>query len=163
MKILLASNSYPTPDYPMQAFIGVLSRELVRQGHEVTVIAPCLVFSSLKHGIKLDRKHYYDEFEYERKELRVEVYRPHVYAPGEGRLTKLVSWICQKRLSYAALKIGKKFDVAYAHFWSSAIHLKEYAEKTKTPLIVACGEDRINVSYLRDNITYINELTRGVI
>ena len=165
MKILLASNSYPTPEYPMQAFIGVLSRELVRQGHEVTVIAPCLVFSCLRHGIGLDKKHYFDEFEYQGEKKFVEVYRPRVYAPGEGRLTKLVSWICQKRMSSEALSIGRRFDVAYAHFWSSAIHLKDYVEKTGTPLVVACGEDKINIRYLRNhyNTARIKELTKGVI
>ncbi len=165
MKILLASNSYPTPDYPMQAFIGVLCRELARQGHEVTVIAPTLVFSCLKHGIKLDRKHYWDKFESDGKKLKVEVFRPRVYAPGEGRLAKLVSWICQKVIGRAAMKIGKKFDVAYGHFWSSGIHLLDYVKKTGTPLIVACGEDKINLRYLRSegNKKLLNELTKGVI
>lgn len=88
MKILLASNSYPTLDYSMQAFIGVLCRELARQGHEVTVIAPTLVFSCMKHGIKLDRKHYWDVFESGGKQLKVEVYQTRVYAPGEGQLPK---------------------------------------------------------------------------
>lgn len=165
MRILLASNSYPTPEYPMQAFIGVLARELVRQGHEVTVIAPCLVLSCYRHGIKLDKKHYYDEFEYEGKQLKVEVYRPRIYAPNEGRLTKMVSWICQNRISAAAMKIEKKFDVVYCHFWSSAIHLKDYVEKTGTPLIVACGEDKINIGYLRtpEIIVQVKALTKGVI
>lgn len=165
MKILLASNSYPTPDNPLQAFIGVLARELARQGQEVTVIAPCLVLSCLKHGINLDKKHYYDEFEHEGKSLRVEVYRPRVYAPGGGRLTKVLSWICQKHISSAVLKIGKKFDVAYCHFWSSAIHLKDYVEKTGTPLIVACGEDKINLKYLRseENVRALNSIAQGVI
>lgn len=165
MKILLASNSYPTPDNPLQAFIGVLARELVRQGHKVTVIAPCMVLSCLKHGVKLDRKHYFDEFEHKGNTLRVEVYRPRIYAPGEGHFLKLVSWICQKRISSAALRIGNNFDVAYAHFWSSAIHLKDYVQKTRIPLIVACGEDVINIPYLRSevNVKAISKLTRGVI
>ena len=165
MKILLASNSYPTPDYPLQAFIGVLARELVRQGNEVTVIAPVMVLSCLRHGIKLDKKCYYDEFEYNGKKLRVEVYRPRVYALGEGRFTMMTSKICQRKISAAALKINKKFDVAYCHFWSSAINLKDYVEKTGTPLIVACGEDRINKLYLcsKENIKALNFLTRGVI
>ncbi len=165
MRILLASNSYPSPDNPLQAFISVLSRELVRQGHEVAVIAPVMVLSCLRHGIKIDCKHYIDEFEHSGKKLHVEVFRPRVYAPGEGRFTIVTSKIAQKRISAAALKIGKKFDVAYAHFWSSAIHLKEYVEKKGTPLIVACGEDKINIQYLRseENIRTLNSLTRGVI
>lgn len=165
MKILLASNSYPTPDNPLQAFIGVLARELVRQGHEITVIAPVMVLSCLRHGIKIDKKHYFDEFEYKGKKLKVEVYRPRVYAPGEGRFLKMSSKICQKKISAAALRIGKRFDVAYGHFWSSAIHLKDYVEKTGIPLIVACGEDKINIPYLRseENIRALNLLTRGVI
>lgn len=165
MKILLASNSYPTPDNPMQAFIGVLCRELVRQGHEVTVLAPSMVLSNLKHGIKVDRCHYYDEFESDGKKLKVEIYRPHVYAPGEGRLTKLVSWICQKVLGRTALMMGKQFDVAYGHFWSSGLHLLDYVKRTKTPLIVASGEDKINIRYLRKqaNIDALARLTKGVI
>lgn len=165
MKILLASNSYPTPEYPMQAFIGVLAREFVRQGHEVTVIAPCLVLSCYRHGIKLDKRHYYDEFEYEGRLLRVEVYRPRIYAPNKGRLTKVASWICQKCISSAAMKIGNQFDVVYCHFWSSAIHLKDYVEKTGIPLIVACGEDRIIIRYLRNSkvLAQIKNLTKGVV
>lgn len=165
MRILLASNSYPTPDNPLQAFIGVLARELVRQGHEITVIAPVMVLSCLRYSIKFDKKHYFDEFEYNGKELRVEVYRPRVYAPGEGRFLKMSSKICQRKISSAALRIGKKFDVAYGHFWSSAIHLKDYVEETGTPLIVACGEDKINIPYLRseENVRALNSLTQGVI
>ena len=165
MKILLASNSYPTSDYPLQAFIGVLARELVRQGHEITVIAPVMVLSCLRHGIKLDRKHYHDEFEDQGRRLRVEVYRPRIYAPGEGHFLKMASWFCQKRISAAALQIGKKFDVVYCHFWSCAIRMKDYVEKTGIPLIVACGEDKINLKYLRTekNISALNSLTRGVI
>lgn len=165
MKILLASNSYPTQDNPLQAFIGVLARELVRQGNEVTIIAPVMVLSCLRHGIRLDKKHYYDVFEHEGRQLCVEVYRPRVYAPGEGRFLKMASWICQNRISAAALRIGKSFDVAYCHFWSSAIHMKDYIEKTGTPLIVACGEDKINIPYLRseENIETLNRFARGVI
>ena len=165
MKILLASNSYPTPDNPLQAFIGVLARELVRQGHEVTVIAPVMVLSCMRHGTRLDKKYYYDEFEHEGRRLRVEVYRPRIYAPGEGRFLKMASRVCQNRISAAALRIGKRFDVAYCHFWSSAIHLNDYVETTGIPLIVACGEDKINIQYLRSekNIKDLNQLTCGVI
>ncbi len=165
MKILLASNSYPTPEYPLQAFIGVLCRELVRQGHEVTVIAPCMVLHCLRHRISIDKKHYYDEFEFLGEKKKVEVYRPRIIAPGTGNYKKIVSWICQKRMSAVALKMKREFDVVYAHFWSSAINLKDYVQKTNSPLIVACGEDKMNLTYLRskNNIATINCLTSGVI
>ncbi len=165
MRILLASNSYPTPDYAVQAFIGVLCRELVRQGHEVTVLAPVMVLSCLKHGINIDRRHYFDEFESDGKKLSVEVFRPRIFAPSAARLTRVVSWICQKRISSEASRIGRRFDVAYAHFWSCAIHLMDYTAKTGTPLVVACGEDKINLRYLRSkrNITALAEMTRAVV
>lgn len=54
MEILLVSNSYPIPDNPIQAFIGVLAKELVRQGHEITVIAPLMVLSCLRQIMVLE-------------------------------------------------------------------------------------------------------------
>ncbi len=53
MKILFSVESYPRPDSPFAAFVGELCREMTRQGHEITVVAPQSLTMILK---KLEKK-----------------------------------------------------------------------------------------------------------
>lgn len=165
MKILLSANNYPTPDYPLQAFIGVIAHELTRQGHEVTVVAPVSILSYIKHGIKLPPFKYFDSVLTEEGEKRIYIYRPRVLVPGEGRFIKISSWLTQQIVNRCIKRINNTFDVLYAHFWSSALNMLSYANHVKTPLFVASGEDKIGTKYLRSeaNIKNLFERTSGVI
>lgn len=165
MKILVSANNYPTPEYPLQAFIGVLCEELSRQGHDVTVIAPVSVLSYIKHGIKMPKKRFNVEVETLSGIKSIHVYRPRVLGPGEGRFIKITSWLTQQVLSRYAKNLGDDFDIAYCHFWSSALNLKSYLEKSRIPLFVVSGEDDIDLKYLRDKsvIDYLNQRAKGVI
>ena len=165
MKILLSANNYPTPEYPLQAFIGVLCEELTRQGHDVTVIAPVSVLSFIKHGIKMPKREFDVEVQTTVGIKTIHVHRPRVLGPGEGRFIKITSWLTQKVLSRYAKRLGIDFDIVYCHFWSSALNLKSYLEKTQIPLFVVSGEDDIHLKYLRNGsiVAYLNQRTKGVI
>lgn len=165
MNILISANNYPTPDYPLQAFIGVLCRELSVQGHHVTVVAPISVLSYRKHHIKMMPYHYTEDVFTPDGIKQIHIYRPRMYVLGEGRFMKSTSWIAQKVVSRCAKTINQRFDVLYCHFWSSALNVLDYVQKTAVPLFVASGEDVIQLNYLRNkkNVNFLRELTRGVI
>lgn len=165
MKLLVSANNYPTQEYPLQAFIGVLCEELTRQGHDVTVIAPVSVLSFIKHGIKMPPKKFEVAVKTSSGLKSIRVYRPRVLGPGEGRFIKITSWLTQQVLSRCAKNLGDDFDIVYCHFWSSALNLKSYLEKSRIPLFVVSGEDDIDLKYLRDKsvIDYLNQRTKGVI
>jgi len=159
MKILISANNYPTPEYPLQAFIGVLCEELTRQGHDVTVVAPVSVLSYFKHGINLPPYHYVETVNTDCGKRVINIYRPKVFSLGEGRFIRFSSWISQKIVSRCAKNIKRKFDALYAHFWSSALNILDYAECVNTPLFVVSGEDIIGIRYLR-SIANVNRLRR---
>ena len=166
MKILISANNYPTPQYPLQAFIGVLCRELTRQGHEVTVVAAQLVLSVIRHKIGLVPEYIEDEVQTDQGIKIVKVYRPKVIVPGStGKLGNLSRWLIRKTVERTIEKIDDKFDVVYCHFWLYATYVVKYVKKNNLPLFVATGEDTIKTEILGGDkfIHFLNEETRGVI
>ena len=165
MKILISANNYPTPEYPLQAFIGVLAHELTKQEHEVTVVAPVSILSYLKQGIRLPEYHSIDIVKTANGEKKINIFRPKVIVPGEGHFKKVSSWITQKIVSKCIRNLNEGFDILYAHFWSSALNILDYVENVRTPLFVATGEDKIDTTYLRSpkNIESLLRYTLGTI
>lgn len=166
MKILISANNYPTPRYPLQAFIGVLCRELTRQGHEVTVVAAQSVLSVMRHKIGMMPEYFEDEVQTNCGVKVIKVYRPKVIAPGSGgKLGNLSRWLIRKKIERTVDKIDDKFDVVYSHFWLYATYVMKYVKKHNLPLFVATGEDTIKTEVLGgDNfIDLLRNETRGVI
>lgn len=165
MRILFSSNVYPTNQYSLQAYVGVLCRELTKQGHEVVVIAPQLVLSCLKHHIKLVPQHYSENVKTMGGEKTIEIFRPYVYSLGESHFYKFESWLVGKAVSRVARKLGKNFDFIYCQFWSSARNILSYAEETSIPVFVDCGEDVIWSKTFINKSTKerIKKCTKGVI
>lgn len=166
MKILLSANNYPTPQYPLQAFIGVLCRELTRQGHEVTVVATQSVLSVIRHRIGMMPEYYEDEVTIGKEVKKIKVYRPKVIAPGTGgKLENFARWLFRKKVEATVEKLNENFDIVYCHFWLYATYMIKYVRTHNVPLFVATGEDTIKTETLGGNF-YINALktdTKGVI
>lgn len=166
MKILLVANGYPTPKYPLQAFVGVLCEELTRQGHEVTVVAPQLMLSAWKHKMGFVPKYYEEKINTPSTNKIIKIHRPRIFAPSTGGLLGGLSRFLIKRAVYKTIEdINDNFDVIYCHFWLSAAYVYKYAERHNIPLIVATGEDIIYPSNLggENTVSALHSIVKGVI
>lgn len=166
MKILISANNYPTPQYPLQAFIGVLCRELTRQGHDVTVVAAQSVLSVMRHKIGIMPSYFEEEVQTNQGTRTIKVYRPKVIAPGSAGLLGHVSrWLIRRAVESTVEKINDSYDVVYCHFWLYATYVMKYVKRHNLPLFVATGEDTIKLNVLGgDNlVNFLKKETRGVI
>ena len=155
MNILFSAEDYPTPDHPFAAFVGELCRELTRQGHTVTVIAPQSISAWVRGKGELLPKYSVDKVAVGNSVKSIEIYRPSFITYKQYNFFK------KSALERIANKLPKP-DVCYAHFWTSGYRIVRYAQTNKIPLFVATGEDIIvlhnriskkELSFLRDNTT----------
>jgi len=166
MKILFSANGYPTPQYPLQSFIGELCREMTRQGHDVSVIVPQSVLSRLIHHIPIIPYYSEDVIETPSGMRSVKIYQPKVIAPSNGgSLGFITRWVISKAVNRTAARLNAGFDVVYSHFWQNACNIVEFAEKANLPLVVATGEDKIFIGNLggQELINKLKHMTAGVV
>lgn len=165
MKICICSDGYPSSGLPYSAFIQVLAREMVRQGCEVTVVAPQSLTNHFLRGGKLAPSHFEDSVQINDVSKSIQVYRPYTITFGEGKLGK---WTPRFN-RWATEKVIKRFkinpDVFYSHFWANGFNACRIARQLGMPLFVATGEDKISVNRFIDQ-TEVSQLcinTAGVI
>ena len=165
MKILISANNYPTPKYPFQAFIGVLCRELVSQGHEVTVVAPQDLFSCLKNHIEIVPQDYYDTFDVDGISKEIRIVRPFTIGLGGGRFKRVTAYFFKSAINRVKNKLGSDYDVVYCHFWYSAYKMIDYVRSTGLPVIVATGEDVIytNFTSKKSDLEFLKNVVKGVV
>ena len=164
MNILFSAEYYPTPDSPVTAFIAVLCREMTKQGHSVTVIAPQSLMEIVRKRVKRYPYHYRDEVVVGNKSKHIDVYCPIALSSGFGRLGHVTKWSHEWAVYNMARKLSKP-DICYAHMWTSGYYVLRYARHNNIPLFVATGEDRIFFNnYLKEKeLTQIREYLNGVI
>lgn len=164
MNILFSAEYYPTPDRPVTAFIAVLCREMTKQGHQVTVIAPQSLIEVIEDNNKKQPFHFVDEVKVGKQKKKIDVYCPMALSSGFGRLGHVTKWSHEWAVYNMAMKIPKP-DVCYAHMWTSGYYILRYAKKFNIPLFVATGEDRIFFhNYLKGKELYrLREYVSGVI
>lgn len=142
MNILFSAEAFPHADNQFAAFIKVLCEEFVRQGHEVTVVAP-QSFTRIIAG-KSKRLPTVVSYDVDNYGI-IKVIRPLSITTGYGRYGKY-SWVFNKKsFERAVKKYQISFDIIYAHFWSCAYNALDVAIKHRKPLFVATGEDSINI------------------
>lgn len=165
MKILISTDGYPYPGLPYSAFIQVLAQELVRQGCEVTIVAPQSLTNHWIRRTPLTPKVYTDTFSTGNGDAHIKVYRPYTLSFGNGRLAGLASKITQHCIKTVVRRYHLTPDCYYAHFWQSANNILPCAKRDRKPLFVATGEDVINITNVMTNedVMALNEYTRGVI
>ena len=164
MHICISSDGYPAPGLPYSSFIGVLAEEMVRQGVTVTVVAPQSYTKHLLRGYKLAPR--YAEYQVaEKLDIPIKVYRPYTLTFGGGRLERLTLFFNKFIVWLTICRLRLKPDVFYAHFWTSAYNIYQYARKKKIPLFVATGEDVITLQNVisEKKVKEICDYVRGVI
>lgn len=165
MKILISAQSYPTPKVQLAAFIAVLAEEMTRQGNEVTVIAPQSLTMCIKHRIPLTPQRSTVSVETEDGIKKLNILRPWSFTLGQGRFFTLSQRVNRWVINRTARCLKEKPDVVYSHFWWSAENILEYSKANHIPLVVATGEDEIDIHrhLSKTRIEEIATETRGVI
>lgn len=165
MKILISANGYPTARYPLQSFVGVIARELTRQGHEVYVVACQSVFSCLKHNIGLVPTLFTEDVETKDGIKYINIFRPKIYVPGEKYLSRISHWITRYVTEKTVAHLGVQFDAVYAIFWKSASNVIDYVSHNNIPLFVEASEDQVFVEKLGGNkiVNKLIKYTKGVV
>ena len=164
MNILFSAEYYPTPNSPVTAFIAVLCREMTKQGHNVTVIAPQSFLGIIRNQEFKQPFHFADEVWVGNEVRKIDIYCPMAISSGFGRLGYVTKWSHEWSVYNMAKKLPKP-DICYAHMWTSGYYILRYAKKSCIPLFVATGEDRIFFNhYLKDKeLRQIREYVSGVI
>lgn len=134
--ITIISNGYPSPERPVRVFVQSLAHAMIEQGVRVTIVAYQSLTHSLIHREKLLPRHCTGVTG---KGVEYDIYRPYTLSFGHRViLKKIMERFNQRSILSFVKKVNS--DVLYAHFWSSALPVYEYAKKNNMPLFVACGE-----------------------
>ena len=146
MRILFSASKYPHGGNQFTAFIKVLCEEMTRQGNEVSVITPQSISRAMLKGEKLLPLEMTYDIETPVGTKKIAVYRPWTISFGFGRIGRQT--LIWDRWFFKRFIFKRKidFDVVYAHFWRSAFKIVPVAQKYNKKLIVATGEDVININ-----------------
>lgn len=134
--ITVVAGNYPAPGHAALVFVQQLVHAMIGQGAKVTVVAYQSVIHSLVHREKLLPQHSKGVTE---NGVEYDIYRPYTLSFGNRNLFPTLTK-CFNRHSILSKVKKVNSDVLYAHFWSSALTVYEFAKKNHTPLFVACGE-----------------------
>lgn len=155
MKICVVCADYPSEKSSTFSFVKQLVDEFANQGHQCFVVSP---FSVSKYRCL----HPVKQVSHSVSGGSVSLIRPNYLSFSTLRIGRfsLTKIFYKRAIKKAISLLPEKPDVFYAHFWSSAFAVKEFAEKWNLPLFVASGESCIeNLG----NPYLLNELVSGVI
>lgn len=134
--ITVIAGNYPAPGRAALVFVQQLVHAMIGQGVKVTVVAYQSVTHALFHREKLLPRHSVGVTE---EGVEYDIYRPYTLSFGNSHGLKHVMDRFNRRSILSVVKKANS-DVLYAHFWSSALPVYEYAKANHIPLFVACGE-----------------------
>lgn len=134
--ITVIAGNYPAPGRASLVFVQQLVHAMIGQGVKVTVVAYQSVTHALFHREKLLPRHSVGVTE---GGVKYDIYRPYTLSFGNSNGLKYVMDRFNRRSILSVVKKANS-DVLYAHFWSSALPVYEYAKANHIPLFVACGE-----------------------
>ena len=134
--ITVTVGDYPAPGRVTHVFVQQLVHAMIEHGAKVTVVANQSMIHSLLHREKLLSQHSTGVTE---KGIEYDIYRPYTLSFGKKfYFKKMMQWFNRSSILSTIKNINS--DVLYAHFWSSALPVYEYAKRNDIPLFVACGE-----------------------
>lgn len=134
--ITIITDDYPAKGHIMFVFVQQLVHAIIDMGIKVTVVAPQSITHKIIHKEKFFPKHSQGVTD---KGTIYEIYRPYTLSWGNYNFFKrFTNWFNSCTIIRIVDKVDS--DILYAHFWSSALPVYEYAFKNKRPLFVACGE-----------------------
>lgn len=155
---------YPAKNDPSYQFVGELIRAIADRGVQCNVIAPQSVINNIIRKKTFRPKHWVD---YSFSGQEIEVYQPYSITFSNLKIGKYsLSNVCYTRAIVKKFKkMGRKYDVLYAHFWDSGVVAGELANLYDIPFVVASGESVISVhrSYPKQYIIKRMKKLAGVI
>lgn len=137
--ICIVADNYPTENDPTFPFVEQLAEAIVKNGIDVTVIAPQNV---LKYILGGNQKH---------PKLRTKIINKNLLTILQpccisfSNYTQRLNFISRRRAVERCFEqLQNKPDVCYGHFWHSGYFLYNKAKKYNIPLFVATGESVIS-------------------
>lgn len=160
--ITVVTSNYPAPGHAANVFVQQLVHAMIEQGVKVAVIAYQSIVHSLVYREKPLPRHSKGVTE---TGVKYDIYRPYTVSVGK-RNNKFVGWLNKRIITHKVAAI--KSDILYCHFWSSALHVYEYALAKELPLFVACGEgdnalEEMVESMSKDSLNNLAKSVTGVV
>lgn len=135
-RILAVSNNFPTPHFAEKGvFVANILREMARQGAAVDVIAPYSWIAECKHWRKPRTK-----LDFGPLQVKQPVYTavPLRWPRHDRLLTGINSRLLRRAVESQLSET--RYDVAYAHFFPSALAIMPSMEKARVPVFLNFGE-----------------------
>lgn len=162
--LTVVAGNYPAPGHAALVFVQQLVHALIDQDIKVTVVAYQSVIHALIHREKLLPRYSIGITE---KGVEYDIYRPYTLSFGNMDILKgVMKWFNNRSIVSVVKKI--KSDVLYAHFWSSALPIYEYAINKSKPLFIACGEgdnalEEMVENMPKDELSHLARAVTGVV
>lgn len=156
--IVIIADNYPTQDDPVFPFVAQLSKNIVKVGINVTVIAPQSIIKYLFKGAPKHPKIKTEHF----GEHTLTIFQPWCFS--FSNVTPRINFISRRKAverCFDRLKI--KPDVCYGHFWHSGYNIYRRAKQHNIPLFIATGESDIRFTVDNRNKEEFCDYVRGVI
>ena len=165
MHILISAQTYPSPKNQLSAFVAVLAEEMVRQGEDVTVLAPQSLTTCWRHKIPLCPQKYKVKIDTPEGIREMTILRPLCITLGQGRFNKLSIRIDRFIVNRTAKRLKTRPDIIYSHFWKAANNIIDFAVENGIPSFVATGEDEITIDQFLSpqRISLLKDNMKGVI
>ncbi len=158
--ICVITVDYPSNNRPVFTFLEQLVSEFSDLGIICSVIAPFSITKNLIRRIGSDP-------EYEEKRTIsgnvIKIYRPRFISFSKFKLfDRLAGFLSKRAVNKVLMKMQRKPDVLYCHFWINAVRCYDYALKNNIPVFVATGEStipdikdgrKLNVSEFRNYVS----------
>ena len=157
MKICVLCSGFPSKKTAANVFVVKLCEEMVRQGHEVTILSPQRLLSIAAgkdcfSPVSFDHETATGE--------KIKVYRPLLLSFGKLPLLSKTNDLFRKRVIKRAVAKAGEQDAYYAHFWDNGYYLYQAIKHLGKPLFVASGESAIK---FRTNDKAFSSYVNGVV
>lgn len=162
--MVVIAGDYPAPKHKMFVFVQQLVHSFIDLGVSLAVIAPQSITHAIIHREKLLPRL---TKEYTPNGNGYMVFRPYILTSGNHNIIsrfflKINQVLVQRHLK----KIS--FKTIYAHFWSSAQMVSNYALSRRIPLFVACGEGDNAIEDMMSNssmseLNILREAVTGIV
>lgn len=157
--ILVITPNYPIDGDPVYPFVKNICDQFAIMGHEVVVVSPQSITSSILHSKKMRPVERVDSV----KGKRITIYQP-LYITFPHKFHNVNNFLIRLCLKFFFKRNKIRQDIVYCHFWSSAYAVLPCIEKLNLPLFVASGESDIKKLFSTNyGLKELKDYLRGVI
>ena len=164
MKLIIITNGYPSKKKPyFFVFVEKLVKEFAELNIDCYVISPQSITKSLFRSEGFLNK--ISEVK-SSKNYSIKIFRPYYFSfSGFHQFRKIHNYTYRNSILNCIKRNKIEPDLFYCHFWESSIHIINFSEENKIPIVVATGESDIpKFNYLdKPFISKINKFVKSVV